>query len=167
MYAIFRSGDKQFRAEPGATIRVPTIDAEVGDTVTFGEVLLAGSEDGTQVGAPTLSGASVTGEVLRHGKDKKVIIFKWKRRKNYRNKKGVGSSRNGRDSNPQFLGVKKYGGEVVVAGNIIVRQRGTKIHPGRNVGRGKDDTLFALSDGVVTFERKDRRRQQVSVYPVA
>ena len=80
-------------------------------------------------------------------------------------KKGVGSSRNGRDSNPQYLGVKKYGGEPVVAGNIIVRQRGTKIHPGRNVGRGRDDTLFALIDGVVTFERKDRKRQQVSVYP--
>jgi large subunit ribosomal protein L27 len=80
---------------------------------------------------------------------------------------GVGSSRNGRDSNPQFLGVKRYGGEVVTAGNIIVRQRGTKVHPGRNVGRGKDDTLFALADGVVTFERKDRKRQQVSVYPVA
>jgi large subunit ribosomal protein L27 len=82
-------------------------------------------------------------------------------------KKGVGSSRNGRDSNPQMLGVKRYGGEVVTAGNIIIRQRGTKVHPGRNVGRGKDDTLFALVDGVVTFERKDRKRQQVSVYPVA
>ncbi|HSJ07710.1 MAG TPA: 50S ribosomal protein L27 [Longimicrobiales bacterium] len=82
-------------------------------------------------------------------------------------KKGVGSSRNGRDSNPQFLGVKRYGGEVVTAGNIIIRQRGTKVHPGRNVGRGRDDTLFALVDGVVTFERKDRTRQQVSVYPVA
>jgi large subunit ribosomal protein L27 len=82
-------------------------------------------------------------------------------------KKGVGSSRNGRDSNPQYLGVKRYGGETVIAGNIIVRQRGTKVHPGRNVGRGKDDTLFALVDGVVTFERKDRTRQQVSVYPVA
>jgi large subunit ribosomal protein L27 len=82
-------------------------------------------------------------------------------------KKGVGSSRNGRDSNPQFLGVKKYGGEPVLAGNIIVRQRGTRIHPGRNVGRGRDDTLFALIDGVVTFERKDRKRQQVSVYPAA
>jgi large subunit ribosomal protein L27 len=80
-------------------------------------------------------------------------------------KKGVGSSRNGRDSNPQFLGIKRYGGEVVTAGNIIVRQRGTKVHPGRNVGRGKDDTLFALADGVVTFERKDRKRKQVSVYP--
>jgi large subunit ribosomal protein L27 len=82
-------------------------------------------------------------------------------------KKGVGSSRNGRDSNPQFLGVKRYGGEQVVAGNIIIRQRGTKVHPGRNVGIGRDDTLFALVDGVVTFERKDRKRQQVSVYPAA
>jgi large subunit ribosomal protein L27 len=82
-------------------------------------------------------------------------------------KKGVGSSRNGRDSNPQFLGVKKYGGEGVLAGNIIVRQRGTKFHPGRNVGIGRDDTLFALIDGVVKFERKDRKRQQVSVYPAA
>ena len=80
-------------------------------------------------------------------------------------KKGVGSSRNGRDSNPQYLGVKKYGGETVVAGNIIVRQRGTKFHPGLNVGRGRDDTLFALADGVVTFERRGRDRKQVSVYP--
>jgi large subunit ribosomal protein L27 len=81
-------------------------------------------------------------------------------------KKGVGSSRNGRDSNPQFLGVKRYGGESVIAGNILVRQRGTRFHPGRNVGRGRDDTLFALVDGVVRFERYDRRRQQISVYPV-
>ena len=80
-------------------------------------------------------------------------------------KKGVGSSRNGRDSNPQYLGVKKYGGEAVIAGNILVRQRGTKFHPGHNVGRGKDDTLFALSDGVVKFERRGRDRKQVSVYP--
>jgi large subunit ribosomal protein L27 len=80
-------------------------------------------------------------------------------------KKGVGSSRNGRDSNAQFLGVKRYGGEAVIAGNIIVRQRGTKFHPGKNVGRGRDDTLFALSDGIVTFERRGRTRQQVSVYP--
>ncbi|HUF51926.1 MAG TPA: 50S ribosomal protein L27 [Longimicrobiales bacterium] len=82
-------------------------------------------------------------------------------------KKGVGSSRNGRDSNPQYLGVKRYGGEHVIAGNIIIRQRGTRVHPGRNVGRGRDDTLFALVDGIVTFERKDRKRQQVSVYPAA
>jgi large subunit ribosomal protein L27 len=82
-------------------------------------------------------------------------------------KKGVGSTRNGRDSNPQFLGVKRFGGEVVVAGNIIVRQRGTKFHPGQNVGRGRDDTLFALVDGVVAFERRGRKGKQVSVYPAA
>jgi large subunit ribosomal protein L27 len=80
-------------------------------------------------------------------------------------KKGVGSTRNGRDSNPQYLGVKRYGGEVVIAGNILVRQRGTKFHPGQNVGRGRDDTLFALVDGVVTFERRGRTGKQVSVYP--
>lgn len=80
-------------------------------------------------------------------------------------KKGVGSSRNGRDSNPQYLGVKRYGGQPVQAGGILIRQRGTKFHPGRNVGRGKDDTLFALVDGVVKFERM-RRRAVVSVYPV-
>jgi large subunit ribosomal protein L27 len=79
-------------------------------------------------------------------------------------KKGVGSSRNGRDSNPQYLGVKRYGGQPVRAGGILVRQRGTRFHPGRNVGRGGDDTLFALVDGVVKFERM-RRRPVVSVYP--
>lgn len=79
-------------------------------------------------------------------------------------KKGVGSSRNGRDSNPQYLGVKRYGGQAVSAGSILVRQRGTKFHPGRNVGRGNDDTLFALVDGVVKFERM-RARPVVSVYP--
>ncbi|MCH1572019.1 MAG: 50S ribosomal protein L27 [Longimicrobiales bacterium] len=78
-------------------------------------------------------------------------------------KKGVGSSRNGRDSNPNRLGVKRAGGQPVNAGGIILRQRGTKVHPGRNVGRGKDDTLFALVDGVVTFERM-RARNVVSVY---
>ena len=78
-------------------------------------------------------------------------------------KKGVGSSRNGRDSNPQFLGIKKYGGEVVRAGNIIVRQNGTKWHPGTNVGLGTDYTIFALVDGVVKFEHKDKKRYKVSV----
>ena len=81
-------------------------------------------------------------------------------------KKGVGSSRNGRNSNPQYLGVKRYGGETVTAGSIIVRQRGTKFHPGKNVRRANDDTLFALVDGIVKFEFRDRDRQKVSVYPV-
>jgi len=80
-------------------------------------------------------------------------------------KKGTGSTRNGRDSNAKRLGVKRYGGEVVRAGNIIIRQRGTKVHPGENVGRGSDDTLFALTDGVITFERKGKNRKKVSVYP--
>ena len=80
-------------------------------------------------------------------------------------KKGTGSTRNGRDSNAQRLGVKRYGGQKVLAGNILVRQRGTKFHPGNNVGIGSDDTLFALVDGVVTFERKGKTRKKVSVYP--
>jgi large subunit ribosomal protein L27 len=82
-------------------------------------------------------------------------------------KKGGGSTRNGRDSNAQRLGVKKFGGERVRAGHIIVRQRGTSIHPGANVGRGSDDTLFALVDGMVQFQRKDRKRKQVAVVPAA
>jgi len=81
-------------------------------------------------------------------------------------KKGVGSSSNGRDSNPKYLGVKKSGGQQVVAGNIIVRQRGSKFHPGNNVGMGKDYTIYALTDGVVTFERHGRTRKKISVYPV-
>lgn len=80
-------------------------------------------------------------------------------------KKGTGSTRNGRDSNAKRLGVKKYGGQSVIAGNIIIRQRGTKYHPGENVGRGSDDTLFALVEGIVTFERKGKNRKKVSVYP--
>ncbi len=79
-------------------------------------------------------------------------------------KKGVGSSRNGRDSNSKRLGVKRYGGERVRAGGILVRQRGTKFHPGRNVRRGGDDTLFAVVDGIVRFESL-RSRPSVSVYP--
>lgn len=81
-------------------------------------------------------------------------------------KKGMGSSRNGRDSCGKRLGVKTYGGERVRSGNIIVRQRGTRIHPGFNVGRGSDDTLFALIDGRVVFEKIGRDRKQVSVYPI-
>jgi large subunit ribosomal protein L27 len=85
----------------------------------------------------------------------------------FAHKKGVGSSRNGRDSESKRLGVKRADGQFVLAGNIIVRQRGTKIHPGNNVGIGGDDTLFAKIDGIVTFERKDKFRKQVSIYPKA
>ena len=82
-------------------------------------------------------------------------------------KKGVGSTKNGRDSESKRLGVKRADGQFVLAGNILVRQRGTKIHPGVNVGRGGDDTLFALIDGVVRYERKGRDKKQVSIYPAA
>lgn len=81
-------------------------------------------------------------------------------------KKGVGSSRNGRDSKAKFLGVKRFGGEAVRAGNILVRQRGTKFHPGKNVRRGRDDTLFTVVDGVVKFEHHNKKRYKVSVYPL-
>ncbi|MCX5766432.1 MAG: 50S ribosomal protein L27 [Gemmatimonadetes bacterium] len=81
-------------------------------------------------------------------------------------KKGVGSSRNGRDSNPQYRGIKKFGGEQVRAGNIILRQCGTKWHPGTNVGLGTDYTIFALIDGHVKFEHKNKRRYKVSVVPL-
>jgi len=81
-------------------------------------------------------------------------------------KKGVGSSRNGRDSESKRLGVKRFGGQFVRAGNILVRQRGTRFHPGSNVGKGSDDTLYALIDGVVAFERKTKDKLQISVYPV-
>ncbi|BDA39549.1 50S ribosomal protein L27 [Candidatus Atelocyanobacterium thalassae] len=81
-------------------------------------------------------------------------------------KKGTGSTRNGRDSHSQRLGVKRFGGQVVKAGNILIRQRGTKVHPGNNVGIGKDDTLFALVNGIVTFEHKTKSRKKVSVYPI-
>jgi large subunit ribosomal protein L27 len=80
-------------------------------------------------------------------------------------KKGMGSSRNGRDSAGQRLGVKRFGGEKVLAGSILVRQHGTKIHPGVNVKMGKDFTIFAVMDGTVSFERVGRRRKRVSVYP--
>ncbi|MFD0560398.1 LSU ribosomal protein L27P [Stackebrandtia endophytica] len=80
-------------------------------------------------------------------------------------KKGASSSRNGRDSNPQYLGVKRYGGQVVKAGEILIRQRGTKFHPGDQVGRGKDDTLFALANGSVLFGRK-RGRKTVNIVSV-
>ena len=80
-------------------------------------------------------------------------------------KKGQGSSRNGRDSNPQFRGIKKYGGQNVIAGNILIRQCGTRFHPGKNVGMGRDYTLFATADGFVRFEYIRGGRKQASVYP--
>ncbi len=88
MYAIIRTGGKQFRAEPGQTLRIPSLDVEAGETITFDEVLLGATDDDIKVGAPLLSGAAVTAEIVKHGKGEKIIIFKHKRRKNYRRKQG-------------------------------------------------------------------------------
>lgn len=88
MYAIFRTGGKQFRAEPGSTLRIPSLAAEPGDTVVFDEVLLGVNDADLKIGAPLVSGAAVTAEVVKHGKGEKIIIFKHKRRKNYRRKLG-------------------------------------------------------------------------------
>ena len=88
MYAVFRTGGKQFRAEPGFSIRIPTLEAEPGDTVTFENVLLASDGSDVKVGTPVVDGASVKAEVVKHGRDKKVIVFKRKRRKGYRKKNG-------------------------------------------------------------------------------
>ncbi len=88
MFAVFKSGGKQFRAEPGKQLRIPTIQAEAGDSITFDEVLLASDDGDVKVGAPIVEGAKVTAEVIRHGRDKKVIVFKRKRRKGYRKKQG-------------------------------------------------------------------------------
>ena len=85
----------------------------------------------------------------------------------FAHKKGMGSTKNGRDSESKRLGAKRADGQFVKAGNILYRQRGTKIHPGTNVGRGKDDTLFTLVDGGVRYERKGRDKKQVSIYPVS
>lgn len=82
-------------------------------------------------------------------------------------KKAGGSSRNGRDSNPKMLGVKRYGGQTVRCGEILIRQRGTQFHPGKNVGLGRDFTIYAMIDGQVKFERHDKKRQRISVYPAA
>ncbi len=88
MYAVFKSGGKQFRAEPGVRIRIPSVEAEPGSTITFDEILIASDGGDVSVGAPTVDGAHVKAEVLRHGRDKKIIVFKRKRRKGYRRKQG-------------------------------------------------------------------------------
>ena len=96
-----------------------------------------------------------------------IQLFAHKKGVLFAHKKGVGSSRNGRDSEAKRLGIKRADGQSVLAGSILVRQRGTKIHPGTNVGIGSDDTLYALVDGVVRFERKGKDKKQVSVYAKA
>ena len=194
MYAVIKTGGKQYRVAAGEKIKVEQIAADVGQEIVITDVLAVGNGSEIKVGTPLVSGATVTVTVLSHGKHDKVHIFKMRRRKHYQKrqghrqqftelqigaiaglgaqvmaqKKGGGSTRNGRDSKPKMLGVKAFGGELISAGSIIVRQRGTKFHPGSNVGVGKDHTLFALVDGHVSFKVTGAlNKHAVNVTPVA
>ena len=149
MYAIVEINGHQFKVEAGKKLFVDHLaGAESGATVEFDKVLLLDNESQVTVGVPTVAGAKVVAEVVSPlVKGDKVLIFHKKRRKGY--------------------GVKIWGGQSCIAGNIIVRQRGTVHYPGKNVGMGSDHTLFALADGVVTFKRGQRDRSVVSVEPKA
>ena len=185
-YAIVKTGGKQYKVAVGDVVKVEKLDVEPGATVSLPVALVV---DGAKVtsDAKDLEKVAVTGEVLEHTKGPKIRIHKFKNKTGYHkrqghrqpadgpqghrhqvgseqmaHKKGASSSRNGRDSNSQRLGVKRFGGQVVKAGEIIVRQRGTHFHPGVNVGRGGDDTLFAKAAGAVEFGIK-RGRKTVSI----
>ena len=191
MYAIIENGGKQYTVAPGDTIQVEKLSAENGSEVTIDKVLMVVQDSGTtfRFSLCQRRKSNCIGRGIREGKKSyypqaettegvpeaqrapaALYCFENQGNRFWRirmaHKKGVGSSRNGRDSQSKRLGVKRFGGQVVRSGNILVRQRGTKFHPGMNVGKGSDDTLFAKIDGVVTFERKDRARLQISVYPV-
>ena len=182
MYAIIVTGGKQYRVEQGDVLFIEKLDAEADSEVKFDQVLAVGEEGSVKVGTPTVEGASVAAKVIKNGKGKKLNIITYRpkkhsaRRMGHRqrdqrvrrestmaHKKGVGSTKNGRDSMSQRLGVKRADGQQVLAGNILVRQRGTHIHPGENVGIGSDDTLFALVDGTVRFERVGKTGKKCSV----
>ncbi len=186
-YAIVKTGGKQYKVAVGDVVKVEKLESEPGAEVSLPVALVV---DGANVttDAQALAKVAVTGEVLEHTKGPKIRIHKFKNKtglpqasgtpsaadgpEGHRNqvdeatdmahKKGASSSRNGRDSNAQRLGVKRFGGQVVKAGEILVRQRGTKFHPGANVGRGGDDTLFAKEAGAVEFGVK-RGRKTISI----
>jgi len=198
MYAVIKTGGKQYRVAKGDEVKVEQLQGEVGDEVAFDQVLLTSNGENVEVGKPFLENSKVVGRIARQGKDKKnrglqvqekkglspekgtpAVFYACQDRGNRRvnagsfferevdtmsHKKAGGSSRNGRDSAGQRRGVKKYGGQKVAAGNILIRQRGTKIHPGNNVGIGRDYTIFAKIDGIVAFERLGKDRKKVSVY---
>lgn len=192
MYAVIRTGGKQYKVQEEQILKVEKLEGTEGSQVEFDDVLMYSDGETITLGSPKVESAIVKAHILDQAKDKKKLVFKYKRRKGFRrlkghrqhyteikidsiavqivrrdlmsHKKAAGSTKNGRDSNAQRRGVKKFGGQNVLAGNILVRQVGTKLHPGNNVGMGKDFTLFALIDGVVTFERKGRDRKKVSVY---
>ena len=191
MYAVIRSGGKQYRVTPGQTIRLEKLAGDPGSKVQLGDVLLVENDGNFKPGTPLLrmprskqpfssttgpirlsflrrSGRSSTGAPTGHRQDFTAVRIERSRFKELfmAHKKGVGSSRNGRDSNSQRLGVKRFGGQLVSGGSILVRQRGTKFKPGVNVGIGKDDTLFAKDHRHRQFEDKGRTGRFISIQPV-
>ena len=156
--AIIETGGKQYKVSASKILEVEKLDAEIGKTIKFKNVLLLNDDKNTEVGNPNIQGAVVEAKLLDNVKDRTVLIFHKRRRKHSRKK-------NGRDSKGRRLGVKMYGDQIVNPGNIIVRQRGTKIHPGENVGMGKDHTIFSVAKGKVKFKKSKLNRTFVSVIP--
>ena len=191
MFAILKTGGKQYKVAKEEKLLIEKIDGNIGDEVVFNDIIMINDNGKTEIGSPLVKDAAVLAEVIKQTRGPKITIIYKRRRKNSRRKQGHkqdltlvkikniaasggskiiakkagGSSRNGRDSAGRRLGVKKFGSEIVVPGNIIVRQRGTKFHPGSNVGMGKDHTLFSLVDGKVVFTRKKDNKTFVSVEP--
>ena len=203
MYAIVNISGKQYKAEKGVKLCVPKQSLDEGKKLVLEDVLMVHDGKTTKFGNPKVSGAKVTATVIDHGRERKILVYKKKRRKGYQrknghrqwytnieiqniqmskpksapkpkkekkrelnlmaHKKGQGSSRNGRDSNAKYLGLKVGNGQSILAGTIILKQRGTKIHPGSNVKRANDDSLFATKDGIVEFRRKGRDRKIVNI----
>ena len=187
MFAVVETGNKQYQVQVGDVIKTERLEGDVGTVIALDKVLITSQK----VGAPLVEGAIVEAEILDQRKDDKVLVFKKKRRHNYRRKKGHrqyitvlkvtniksqfigiqkmatkkagGSSRNGRDSKSKRLGLKKSGGQPVISGNIIVRQRGTKVHPGNGVGMGRDHTIYAVIPGTVQFRRRQNNKLFVDV----
>ena len=189
MYAVIASGGKQYRVAEGETLRVEKLAGAAGTKVTFGPLLFADDGGGVQVGQPTVKGVTVEAEIIDQGLAKKIIIFKYKRRKSYRRKAGhrqpftalkitaITRGRQGLRSEGSD-GTQKRSRQLpqrprlavaapwrqaprrraVLAGNILVRQVGTVIHPGTNVGMGRDFTLFALVDGQRELRRSGPRK---------
>ena len=155
MYAVFQSGGKQHRVSEGQTVRLEKLDIATGETVEFAEVLMIANGEEVKIGVPFVDGGVINYWHQRLRPEERFQMA---------HKKAGGSTRNGRDSEAKRLGVKRFGGESVLAGSIIVRQRGTKFHAGANVGCGRDHTLFAKADGKVKFEVKGpKNRKFISI----
>ena len=180
MLAVFKTGGKQYSVKAGQILKVEKLEGKKGDSISFKDVLAISESTQNTIGSPLVEGAVVEAKILDQIRDKKIIVFKKRKRQNYRSTQGhrqyltvlkietisMGGKKSQsekKEAKPKTP-VKKFGGEKVISGNIIVRQRGTKFHPGDNVGIGKDHTIFATSEGKVTF-KKTRVRTYVSVVP--